>query len=376
MAKPEFTKWTRDVLSTTQVSTNVVILAMLYIYRLKVGNPSVKGKAGSEYRLLTVALMLGNKFLDDNTYTNKTWADVTNIAVKEIHLMEVEFLSNMRYQLMVTVEEWQGWLYKINLFVRYQQKQQVMCQITPMPRGLPSPPVLYDHGSYIPIHGVGYSTPQLELPPLSRGRKRSLGDAHFPDTYNMLPPHKKMLSQPTTPHSNDDALSRFRYAGLNNRHDTSPTRHQQLQASLLRTLPPPGKYHGTGSLNFMLPHYQGTIHNSAISPSHLQAGQGTNGSSPTTSSISHFSSHSHGPALGYSPTSLALQHRNSPYAPVQPVQRLVGKYQPIFNPLQVNPQTKQSLWYNQVSAGVQQPVYHGKVPLSAQASPYGRVAKR
>lgn len=61
IARSEFIKWTHDVLSTTQVSINVVILAMLFIYRLKIATPTVKGKAGSEYRLMTVALMLGNK---------------------------------------------------------------------------------------------------------------------------------------------------------------------------------------------------------------------------------------------------------------------------------------------------------------------------
>lgn len=49
------------MLSTTQVSQNVILLALLFIYRLKRLNPSVKGKVGSEFRLLTVALMLGNK---------------------------------------------------------------------------------------------------------------------------------------------------------------------------------------------------------------------------------------------------------------------------------------------------------------------------
>jgi hypothetical protein len=39
----------------------VIILALLFIYRLKKTNPAVKGKPGSEFRLLTVALMLGNK---------------------------------------------------------------------------------------------------------------------------------------------------------------------------------------------------------------------------------------------------------------------------------------------------------------------------
>lgn len=56
-----FRKWVVTILSTTQVTQNVVLLALLFIYRLKTLNPTVKGKPGSEYRLLTVALMLGNK---------------------------------------------------------------------------------------------------------------------------------------------------------------------------------------------------------------------------------------------------------------------------------------------------------------------------
>jgi hypothetical protein len=56
-----FRKWVATLLSTTQVKQNVVMLALLFIYRLKKANATVKGKPGSEYRLLTVALMLGNK---------------------------------------------------------------------------------------------------------------------------------------------------------------------------------------------------------------------------------------------------------------------------------------------------------------------------
>lgn len=56
-----FRKWVVTILTTTQVTPNVVLLALLFIYRLKTLNSTVKGKPGSEYRLLTVALMLGNK---------------------------------------------------------------------------------------------------------------------------------------------------------------------------------------------------------------------------------------------------------------------------------------------------------------------------
>ena len=53
--------------------------------------------------------MLGNKFLDDNTYTNKTWAEVSGISVQEVHIMEVEFLSNMRYSLFTSKKKWEEW---------------------------------------------------------------------------------------------------------------------------------------------------------------------------------------------------------------------------------------------------------------------------
>src|SRR5690348_12350912 len=114
-----FRKWVATILTTTQVAQNVILLALLFIYRLKLTNPTVKGKPGSEYRLLTVALMLGNKFLDDNTYTNKTWAEVSGISVQEVHIMEVEFLSNIRYDLFSSETEWLQWHTKLGLFSDY-----------------------------------------------------------------------------------------------------------------------------------------------------------------------------------------------------------------------------------------------------------------
>ncbi|KAK4098943.1 hypothetical protein N658DRAFT_509193 [Parathielavia hyrcaniae] len=139
VANPHFEKWVSTVLGTTQVTQNVVLLALLYIYRLKRANPTVKGRPGSEYRLLTVALMLGNKFLDDNTYTNKTWADVSGISVNEIHVMEVEFLSNMRYSLLVSAEGWEQWLDKLAKFWSYLELAQQARSPTPSPLLVPSP---------------------------------------------------------------------------------------------------------------------------------------------------------------------------------------------------------------------------------------------
>lgn len=52
--------------STAQVSHSVVILALLFIFRLKKRN-SISGAPGSEFRLTCTALMLANKVLDDNS---------------------------------------------------------------------------------------------------------------------------------------------------------------------------------------------------------------------------------------------------------------------------------------------------------------------
>ncbi|KAK4196425.1 hypothetical protein QBC40DRAFT_309895 [Triangularia verruculosa] len=139
VATQGFKKWVSTVVTTTQITQNVVLLALLYVYRLKMANPNVRGRLGSEYRLLTVAMMLGNKFLDDNTYTNKTWADVSGIGVNEIHVMEVEFLSNMRYSLLVSVEQWRAWLDKLASVYEYLELAQRSPSPSPSPLLIPSP---------------------------------------------------------------------------------------------------------------------------------------------------------------------------------------------------------------------------------------------
>ncbi|EFW99789.1 cyclin-related 2 [Grosmannia clavigera kw1407] len=138
---PSFKAWVSRILTTTQVTQNVVFLALLFIYRLKSLNPMVRGKPGSEFRLLTVALMLGNKFLDDNTYTNKTWSDVSTLNVKDIHVMEVEFLSNMRYSLLVSATEWKEWLVKLAKFRIYYERASTTSAVSPHSAASPQRPI-------------------------------------------------------------------------------------------------------------------------------------------------------------------------------------------------------------------------------------------
>ncbi|KAH2239256.1 hypothetical protein V6Z88_005996 [Aspergillus fumigatus] len=162
---PGFKKWVTNILSTTQVSQNVILLALMFIYRLKKFNPVVRGKKGSEFRLMTIALMLGNKFLDDNTYTNKTWAEVSGIPVQEIHVMEVEFLSNVRYNLYASEEEWAQWHTKLGVFSDFFNRAVVIPDEVDL---RPTTPVLRISPSLRATSQLSSSTPsKLPSPPAS-----------------------------------------------------------------------------------------------------------------------------------------------------------------------------------------------------------------
>jgi len=43
--------------------------------------------------MLTTCLLLGSKFLDDNTFQNRSWAEVSSIPVHELNVMELQWLE-------------------------------------------------------------------------------------------------------------------------------------------------------------------------------------------------------------------------------------------------------------------------------------------
>lgn len=61
----EFVRFMQKVLETTQVSQSVIVLALHYIYRLKIRNRFTNAQPGSEYRVAIAAMMMANKFLDE-----------------------------------------------------------------------------------------------------------------------------------------------------------------------------------------------------------------------------------------------------------------------------------------------------------------------
>lgn len=104
-----FKSFVLKVLKSTQISSSCVILSLYYVQQLRTAYPSIKASIGSEVRLFTTALVLANKYLDDNTFTNKTWSQVSSIPVNELNIMEMEFLSALNYTIHIPHSVYFDW---------------------------------------------------------------------------------------------------------------------------------------------------------------------------------------------------------------------------------------------------------------------------
>ncbi|KAG0285981.1 hypothetical protein BGZ97_007601 [Linnemannia gamsii] len=126
--RPMFRKFCLDVLSATLLSPSVILLSLKYIQQLminlKENNKTPSTGEGSEFRLFTGALILANKFLDDNTFTNRTWANITGITVKEVNYIELQFLQGIGFRLFTRSYDYTEWLASLTHFTgKYMPSQ-------------------------------------------------------------------------------------------------------------------------------------------------------------------------------------------------------------------------------------------------------------
>ncbi|VDB86537.1 unnamed protein product [Peniophora sp. CBMAI 1063] len=117
-----FTNFMHKLLQTTQLSQSVIVLSLHYIYRLKARNCTTVPSPGSEFRVAVAGLMMANKFVDDNTYTNKTWSEVSGIDLAEINKMEREILAGIDYELYVDQQTYDNWVNLLKGLVLSKEK--------------------------------------------------------------------------------------------------------------------------------------------------------------------------------------------------------------------------------------------------------------
>ena len=290
--------------------------------------------------------------LDDNTYTNKTWAEVSGISVAEIHVMEVEFLSNMRYSLLASKEQWQEWQEKLGKFWIYCDRASKVATLPSPPASLQASPPTFAyayppnsspfkasqnrHSNYdAPVH-----SPLPNLPDIghrSYPRKRSYGG-------DMEEPAAKRITRSTAPFSG--AVSRPDVPRLPVPNLTISTSQPMNSSYGVTSIPqngpllPPLNGRAMSTVYPTTPFSWAAPNLPMLTPTGPQTQTAPHGASGYSTPSRRHSPHSHSVqdllSLGSSPVSASfpynpghispsffLQQRSSPYKPVRHVNTLL-----------------------------------------------------
>ncbi|KAH8167278.1 hypothetical protein CIB48_g928 [Xylaria polymorpha] len=114
---PAFRKFVNQILTSTRLPSTTILLGMNYLAK-HINMHQHAGtydnvSEGELWKMLTVGLLLGSKFLDDNTFQNRSWSDVSAIPVAELNVMEANWLRDMDWMLYVNLDrshDYDAWL--------------------------------------------------------------------------------------------------------------------------------------------------------------------------------------------------------------------------------------------------------------------------
>lgn len=123
---PAFRRFVHQVLAQTLLSPTAFLLGILNSLRLLTMAQLSDGTidpvvlelfaqptSAAPFKLFTLGMMIANKHLDDNTFLNKTWNEVTGIPLAELNQTEAWFLKKCNYEVTVPDETWIGFLNRL-----------------------------------------------------------------------------------------------------------------------------------------------------------------------------------------------------------------------------------------------------------------------
>lgn len=122
---PAFRKFVSQILASTRLPSSTILLALYYL-ATRMTLLSSRGQRqtvrGQVYRMLTTALLLGSKFLDDNTFQNRSWSEVSGLTIPELNRLETEWLVAIDWNLHIdpirhqgfqaVADRWHAWTHK------------------------------------------------------------------------------------------------------------------------------------------------------------------------------------------------------------------------------------------------------------------------
>ncbi|KAI0306908.1 hypothetical protein B0F90DRAFT_1807669 [Multifurca ochricompacta] len=204
----------RSLLLSTLLQPSAVLLAVWYIIRLPVrfGRVSLRPDAVKEvrfrlelfatethapFRLVLLGCMLANKWLDDHTFSNKTWHTISGVPIQSLNRLESLALDIFSYDLSITPHEWNDWLEHV---LSYHKS------LSSAPK-----PQLISRPSSNPHFVVRKMIEDLVETAISSGASRSCGDSsclksHPQPVFLGLEERRRERLDPTTTETGFEAL--------------------------------------------------------------------------------------------------------------------------------------------------------------------------
>ncbi|PWN23101.1 hypothetical protein BCV69DRAFT_107966 [Microstroma glucosiphilum] len=125
-SSPAFRRFAHQVLAQTLLSPTAFLLGLLYALRIPLIAVDTQGRIDPEavevlasppsaapFKIFTLGLMIANKHLDDNTFLNKTWNEVTGIPLTELNKMEQYYLIRSNYEIALPDRIWVSFLKRV-----------------------------------------------------------------------------------------------------------------------------------------------------------------------------------------------------------------------------------------------------------------------
>jgi len=166
----QFRKYVSQILSSTRLPSSTIMLGLFYLasrMKLVAERGQTMSSPGAVYRMLTTCLLLGSKFLDDNTFQNRSWAEVSSIPVQELNMMELEWLTDFDWEIhgmmydhddgfFIWVEHWHAYEEKAQLAkVKEMQKLAPIDTNLHRSHSVQRPPLMSPEGPIPPQYQQG-----------------------------------------------------------------------------------------------------------------------------------------------------------------------------------------------------------------------------
>lgn len=128
---PTFRKFVNQILTSTRLPRTTILLGLNYLAKrinmLKASGNEQYANDGQIWRMLTIALLLGSKFLDDNTFQNRSWSEVSGLPVAELNTLENQWLAAIGWNLYVNLDhskDYKAWLANYTEWLEDRKEKQ------------------------------------------------------------------------------------------------------------------------------------------------------------------------------------------------------------------------------------------------------------